>query len=161
MSAPGPSRRRQGSAGGSRAKAIVPQEKSQLRERAEAIHAADVALRHLRASAELLDSAHDWGTFDMFIGGIFSSLIKHKRIADAEEEFRAARDAVRRFARELDDVDDVDPGFNIGGLVGSIDIFFDNVIADIFVQYKINKAQKRVALAIAQIEQIRAYLMDV
>lgn len=141
---------------------IERREKSQLRERAEAIHAADVALRHLNRSLELLDSARDWGTFDMFIGGMVSSMIKHKRIDDAEDEFNAARDAVKRFAREVADVDDADiVRFDINGLVSGIDIFMDNVLADIYVQYKIEKAQERVRVAIAQISAVREQLMRV
>lgn len=145
----------------SKSQDIVPQEKSQLRERAEAIWAADYALKHLEKSLDLLESAENWGTFDMLLGGVVSSIIKHKRIQDAEEEFHAARDAVRAFAREVGDVEDVDVGFDIGTLASSIDIFFDNPIADIFVQYKIGKAQARVRDAIAQIQQIRAVLYDV
>lgn len=143
-------------------KSVVPREKSQLRERAEAIHAADVALRHLERSADLLDSAANWGTFDMFIGGMLSSMIKHRRIDDAEDEFNAARDAVKRFARELSDVQGIEDTvrFDISGWISGIDIFMDNVFADWYVQTKIHQAQERVAEAIVQISQIRQALMD-
>lgn len=148
-----------GAAGAGRG--IERREKSQLRQRAEAVHAADVALRHLNRSLELLDSAHDWGTFDMFIGGIVSSMIKHKRIADAEEEFNAARNALKRFARELSDVDGEEISLDAGSVASAIDIFADNIFADIFVQFKINKSQRRVRTAIAQVSAIRAQLMRV
>lgn len=151
-----------GTGRGEGAGGLVSQEKSQLRERAEAIHAANVALRHLERSAELLDSARDWGSFDMFIGGMVASMIKHKRIDDAEDEFNAARAAVRRFARELSDVEGVDPiRLDVNGLVSGIDIFLDNVFVDIYVQVKIDKAQRRVAEAIAQIQAIRKVLYQV
>ena len=142
---------------------IETAEKSQLRERAEAIHAADVALRHLGRSVELLNSARKWGALDMLGGGIVSSLIKHKRIDDAEDEFNAAREAVRRFVTELADVEGAKDmaRFNISGLVSGIDIFADNVFADIYVQVKIDQARERVETAIVQIRRIRAMLMDV
>lgn len=135
---------------------------SPLRERAEAIHAADAALDHLHRSLEKLDSASNWGLFDMFAGGVITSFIKHKRIDDAEDEFNAARDAVRAFARELKDVHDPELlRFDIGGFASGMDIFFDNVFADIYVQHKIERARDRVRAAIRQIETIRDQLARV
>ncbi|MBY4797498.1 hypothetical protein K6V98_03890 [Collinsella sp. AGMB00827] len=134
----------------------------ELRQRAQAIHAADRALAHLRRAADLLDSAKSWGYFDMFLGGIVSSMIKHRRIDDAEDEFNAARAAVQRFARTMNDFDpDEIVRFDRGGFVAGIDIFLDNVFADIFVQRKIEKAQVRVGEAIEHISLMRERLMDV
>lgn len=132
---------------------------SELRERAEAVRAADIALDHLHRSLEKLNSASNWGLFDLFAGGMITSLIKHKRIDDAEDEFNAARDAVRAFARELEDVRDPELlRFDIGGFASGMDIFFDNVFADIYVQHKIERARDRVRAAIRQIEAIRDQL---
>ena len=136
---------------------------SPLRRRAEAVHAADVALRHLARAGELLDSASDWGRFDLICGGVVSSLIKHRRIDDAEDEFNAARDALRRFASSLSRLEDVDEtiDFEIGGLAGAIDIFADNIFADLYMQAKIERARARVDTAIEQVGEIRQALMDV
>ena len=89
-------------------------------------------------------------------------MIKHRRIDDAEDEFNAARDAVKRFARELSDVQGIEDTvrFDISGWISGIDIFMDNVFADWYVQTKIRQAQERVAEAIVQISQIRQALMD-
>ncbi|WP_085829792.1 hypothetical protein [Collinsella vaginalis] len=135
-------------------------ESSQIRERAEAIHAADIAIEHMERALEKLNSASNWGLFDMFAGGMITSMIKHRRIDDAEDEFNAARDAVRAFARELSDVNDPELlRFDIGGFASGMDIFFDNVFADIYVQHKIERARDRVRAAIEQVGAIRAQLM--
>lgn len=126
------------------------------RDRAEAVRAADIALGHLRRSLKKLDSASNWGLFDLFAGGAIVSLIKHRRIDDAEDEFNAARDAVRTFARELTDLPDAELlRFDIGSFAAGMDIFFDNVFSDIYVQHKIERARQRVREAIRQVETVR------
>lgn len=85
----------------------------------EAIVAANEALEHLRAAADELNSAGRWGMVDMMGGGFFTSAIKHGRLSNAQDEIQEAKRALKRFSRELRDVDE-DAGLNVevGGLLG-------------------------------------------
>lgn len=126
----------------------------------EAIAAADVALDHLEAAANQLDRAGSWGIADMLGGGFLSTLMKHRRMDDADEELEAARDAVRAFARELADVDrSLDLDLDTGGFLGFADYFFDGIIADWMVQSKIDKAKSQVERAVREIVAVRNQLV--
>ena len=50
------------------------------KEKREAIDAGNKALESLRTAKENLDSAHNWGLFDMFAGGLISSLAKRSKM---------------------------------------------------------------------------------
>ena len=63
----------------------------ELREIREARDVGYQALRSLRNAEELLESAGNWGIFDMIGGGMFSSMIKHSKIDKANAEMEQAR----------------------------------------------------------------------
>ena len=67
------------------------------REIQEAVAAGERALDSLRAAEKSLNSAGGWGLFDMFGGGMFSTMIKQSKINDARGELEAARYALRSF----------------------------------------------------------------
>jgi len=68
------------------------EDEDQLREIKEAQDACEAALTSLGQAQRAVDSAQSWGTYDTwFGGGLFSSLMKHDRIDDAEEFMRAVR----------------------------------------------------------------------
>ena len=127
--------------------------------RNDALAAADEALDHLYAAQEQLTKARNWGFYDMLGGGMFGSMIKHSKMQKANNEIQAAKEAVARFARTLDGVEgfDTSSGLNVevGGMWGFMDVFMDNIFADIMVQQRINEAQAQVDAAIQQVEYLR------
>lgn len=126
----------------------------------EAIQAADRALEHLNRSYDLLSSAGTWGLFDVFAGGMFTSLVKRSKLNDAEAELQAARAALDAFVHKLDDVDER-AGLHIetGGFLSFADIFFDNAFLDLYVQGQIEESKHQVMQAIEQVEAIRSQLI--
>ncbi len=122
------------------------------RERQEAIRAGERALRSLQDAEHYLGGARLWGIVDLFGGGGLSGLLKHAKINDATKALNKAKADLRVFQKELRDVNDLD--IDIGGFLTFADFFFDGVIADWFVQSKIQKARKQVADAISQVEWI-------
>lgn len=131
-----------------------------LREINEAIRAADDALVYLHRAAEYLGSARSLGVWDMLGGGFLSTMLKHGKLDRARVEMENARDALRHFADELRDVEEV-PEFNldVGDFLTFADYFFDGFLADVMVQSRIRDAQTQVADAIRQVERIRDQLM--
>ena len=131
-----------------------------MTERNEAIQAANVALEHLYRSQELLNSAGTWGMFDIFAGGMLTSLIKRSKMGGAQEELDAARAALRVLAREVHDVEEAG-AFQIetGDFLSFADMFFDNAFLDIYVQTQISEARRQVAGAIQQVEALREQLI--
>ena len=125
----------------------------------EAIDAADAALRHLGNAADMLDDAGRWGIVDLLGGGLITTLLKHRKISDAQDEIDEAKHALRIFVKELDDVDEA-TGLNVelGSGLQFADIFFDGVLADWIAQNKIDRAKQQVADAMRQVYAVRSQL---
>lgn len=126
----------------------------------QAITAANVALEHLHVAANKLDSASRWGWFDIFGGGFISTLIKHQRMDHAEDEMRAAKQALLAFKRELQDVDkNISLDFNATDFLTFADYMFGGALADAFMQSRISEAQDNLHDAITQVSSVRAELL--
>jgi len=125
----------------------------------EALQAADNALFHLRQAQRQLRSARNWGLYDLFGGGFFSTLIKHSKMNRARNEVEAARDAVCRFSRELSDVaGSAQFEMDTDDFLSFADYFFDGFMADYMMQNRIGRARDQVDNAIVRISRIRDQL---
>ncbi len=130
-----------------------------VREIREAVQAGHEALGYLEAARDCLDSAGNWGIVDMLGGGLISTFVKRSKMKDADELVQRARDALKRFQRELMDVENI-PEFHIemGDFLAFADYFFDGIVADWLVQSKINDARRRVDNAIRKVNGILGQL---
>ena len=125
------------------------------REMKEAIDAGERALSSLRMAQEKLNSAGNWGLFDMFGGGLFSTLIKRSKMDDASVLMETAKSDLKRFQKELKDVNiPLDMRMEVGSFLSFADFFFDGFVADYLVQSKISDAKEQVSDAIIRVEQI-------
>lgn len=121
----------------------------------EAIDAGERALISLRMAQEKLNSAGNWGLFDMFGGGLFSTIIKRSKMDDASELMETAKLDLKRFQKELKDVNvPLDMRMEVGSFLSFADFFFDGFVADYLVQSKISDAKEQVSDAIIRVEQI-------
>ena len=125
------------------------------REVDEAIQAGTQALRSLREARQCLESAGNWGILDLLGGGLISTFVKHSKMDDADRLVQQARSDLKRFQRELMDVDTV-AEFHIEtrDFLSFADYFFDGLIADWLVQSRINDAKRQVDTAIQKVEEI-------
>ena len=122
----------------------------------EAIETADAALEHLRAAQDYLESAGNWGVWDILGGGFFATLIKHGKMEDAQRELDLAKTAVKRFGQELRDVQQtVHIQLETGDFIHFSDLFFDGFLSDWLVQSRIREAEQQVEYAIRQISAIQ------
>ena len=125
-----------------------------LREIDEAIRAGERALDSLREAKNQLNSARNWGIYDMIGGGLISSMIKHSKIDQANEWMDQANRYLRCFAKELRDVDGEGLQIDTGSLVTMLDIFCDNFFSDLLVQQKINDGRARIDALSERIEDV-------
>lgn len=124
------------------------------REVNEAIQAGSQTLASLRQAKECLDSAGNWGILDMLGGGLISTFVKHSKMNDAESLIEQARRDLKRFQRELKDVDTIaDFHIETGDFLAFADYFFDGLIADWLMQSRINDAKRQVDSAIQNVEE--------
>lgn len=125
------------------------------REIDEALRAGQDALRCLERAKDCLSSAGNWGIVDILGGGMLTTFIKRSKMKDADVLVQQARSALKRFQRELMDVESI-PEFHVqtGDFLSFADYFFDGVVADLLVQSKINDAKRQVEDAIQKVNYI-------
>ena len=123
------------------------------REVDEAIRAGERALDSLREAKAKLNSARNWGIYDILGGGVISSVVKHSKMSSANEWVAQANHDLKRFAKELRDVDEDGLYVQAGSLASTLDIFFDNVFSDFIVQNRINEARAEIDRMIDRIER--------
>lgn len=131
------------------------------REKREAIEAGETALRSLRSAKSYLNSARGWGIYDILRGGMISTAIKHSKINSAQAQIEQARWDLQKFSHELNDVTAITgTNFGIGDFATFADFFFDGLIADFYVQSKINKARAQIDEAIRRVEYVLCELRN-
>ena len=131
------------------------------KEKREAVIAGRRALTSLRAAQEDLNSAKNWGLWDMFGGGFFSTMIKRSKMDAAKQNMEQAKYELRNFSRELRDVSvSYHLEMETGDFLSFADWFFDSFLVDWMVQDQINKARDQVAQAIWKVENILRQLQS-
>ncbi len=132
-------------------------ESHEIREAIDAGQAASDGLRHV---VDAMRSASGWGVWDMLGGGLIATAVKHSRMDEARDAAYHVQDLLRRFRRELADVQGL-PG-NLIEEVGSFetfaDYFFDGLIVDWVVQSKIDRSLDNAQQAYNQVDSILAKL---
>src|SRR5690606_14589439 len=111
----------------------------------EAVSAGRAVMGALDRARDRLQSARNWGAYDMLGGGVISTAVKHSRIDEARSAIHSAQNSLRRFQNELEDVQRVvNVRIEIGGLLTFADYFFDNLITDWIVQGRIHRSLKQI-----------------
>jgi hypothetical protein len=121
----------------------------------EAVNTANDALFHLQKADEILGHAENWGFVDLFAGGMITTMIKRSKMSDAKNEIEQAKRSMHRLSGYLQDFRGM-PNMTVdmNGFLGFADYFFDGVVADWFVQTKINDARRQVKDAISEVQGI-------
>ena len=125
------------------------------REINEAIVAGERALQSLKSAQEKLNSAGNWGVWDMLGGGFISTMMKQSKMSEAQNHMEDAKYYLKVFQKELSDVNVIsDLKMEIGSFLSFADFFFDGFVADYLVQSKISDAKTQVAEAIFRVEEL-------
>ena len=141
---------------------IVEEESNLLdrdKEIKEAIEAGYQLLNALERADRSLSSAKDWGTWDILGGGMISTMAKHSKIDDAQEEISNIQSLSRTFYRELEDIDSYEKiTLEIGSFLTFADYFFDGLLADLSVQSKLKDSSRQVRDAQNKVSRILSRL---
>ncbi|HOW23601.1 MAG TPA: hypothetical protein PLV23_08210 [Sedimentibacter sp.] len=133
----------------------IEESKRNIREIKEAVLAGQSAANHLDSALSSLNSAQGWGTWDILGGGLITDLAKHSHIDDAMREAERAHQKLREFKSELADVRiNCNISFDMGGFAKFADFFFDGLIADWYMQSKINNSYQSVVNVRNQVSSV-------
>lgn len=133
----------------------INQARVNLKEIKEAITAGGRVVESLDCALESLRKARGWGTYDMLGGGLISDIAKHSHIDEAKGEVEQAQRLLRQFNTELTDINlNADISIETEGFRKFTDFFFDGLIADWFMQSKINDSFDNVSDVRSQVQTI-------
>lgn len=105
-----------------------------IKELEEAIYAGNELLYSLYDVQKKLSSAGNWGLWDIFGGDMIATMVKHSKLNEAKAEISRVQSLLRKFYRELEDVNEyVDINLNIGTFLTFADFFFDGMFSDLAV----------------------------
>ncbi len=117
----------------------------QLKELNEAIDAGDRTMNFIEQALNALQSAANWGTWDMLGGGVLSTMAKRSKMSEAQNHITNMQNWISSFARELKDVNtSIESDLELDSFLGFADYFFDGFFVDWAVQSKIHQAQDKV-----------------
>ncbi|SHN83977.1 hypothetical protein [Desulfitobacterium chlororespirans] len=132
-----------------------------LKEIDEAIEVGDQVLDSLNQALRNLSSAEGWGTWDLLGGGVISGLAKHSHINSAQADIEKTQSLLRQFKTELTDIRiGTELSLKTEGFIKFADFFFDGIIADWFMQTRINESQASVENVKNQVQSIMAKLHE-
>jgi hypothetical protein len=134
----------------------------ELREVAEALHAARTAHDALAQVQRKLGSASGWSTYDTFFGGgALSSAVKHSRLDEAAQAAAHADRCLAVLRTELADVEGpalTAPRLVVDGLTKFVDVWFDNIFTDLAVRDRIKQAEQNVNRSMRLVREVHGRL---
>ena len=152
-------------AGGEAAEKLLAMEealsalKVREKELSEALQAGEAALQTTRQILDRLDSAKNWGTWDLVGGGLISDLAKHSQLDDAQALVERLQGQLRRFQAELTDVQvKCSLQIQVDGFLRFADYFFDGILSSWAVLDRIRSAQDQVIRVQSQLENLLSTL---
>lgn len=118
---------------------------NKIRELGEAIVAGNIAAEYVDPVMKNLDSAENWGAFDIFGGGIIASMAKHEKLNQAQQELENLYSYLNTFRTELADVNiNFDTDVTFDDFTTTADWLFDGFFIDGFVLNKIQGSKHRI-----------------
>jgi DNA repair exonuclease SbcCD ATPase subunit len=133
---------------------------SQLREVEEAITAGQAARKGISQVLDDLQSAQGWGVWDLLGGDLLATALKHDRIDDARQAVVAVQDELRRFQRELADVEQSAQFIveDISNFETFADYFFDGLMIDWVVQSRVDRSLENARATAQRLDDLLAQL---
>lgn len=136
---------------------------SEVKEITEAITAGNSVISGLEQLIDSLESAKNWGTWDLLGGEFLATAIKHAKIDDARKGINDVQTKMSQLTRELADVrKSVELQIDITELASFADFFIDGLIVDWIVQSKIvdslaqsKKTKDIIVQAVKELEELK------
>ena len=124
-----------------------------------AIDAADYALDCLVQVQRSMNDSSTASFLDMMTKGFFTSLMKYSALSESDVDIQQAQNALDSLNAELRVLlKKRSVQLKYDRLATAIDMWIDDGLFDALTHLQINKAQKRIARAITQVENIRRKL---
>ena len=111
------------------------------REIQEALFEGDRLIPYIEKAISALNSAKNWGIYDMMGGDLIATMEKRSKMSDASNALNSIKIMLNKYNSELNDLsENISVSLNLDSFSGFMDYFFDNFFTDYFIQGKINTA---------------------
>ncbi|MCF0149014.1 MAG: hypothetical protein HUJ77_11530 [Clostridium sp.] len=111
------------------------------REIQEALFEGDRLIPYIEKAISALNSAKNWGIYDMMGGDLIATMAKRSKMSDASNALNSIKIMLNKYNSELNDLsENISVSLNLDSFSGFMDYFFDNFFTDYFIQGKINTA---------------------
>ncbi len=125
----------------------------------EAMTASGKVMVKIHDTLKALESAENWGTWDILGGGMITTMAKHGEIDKAQAIMQQLKYELRHLNNELEDVGQgINFNVEIDEFLSIADYLFDGLLVDISVQSKINNAQSQMKQLERKVQDIQATL---
>lgn len=119
----------------------------------EAQDSGDAVMDQINRIRKSLGSASTWGTIDLFTDGFFADMAKYSHMDDAQAEMQELNRLLRRFSKELQDVDaHANLSADIGSGMRFADFFFDGFFTDAMALNRIDRVKSQVENIASQVQ---------
>lgn len=132
-----------------------------LTELREAKQASETVLGRIDRALYSLGKAKNWGLWDIFSDGFFSSWIKRNHIRDSNAEITGLTDSLQQLSKELSDVQmQLSAEISDGFADQMWDVYFDNIITDFRVQGEIQDKLHELSVLRDEVQTVDAKLEE-
>jgi len=137
----------------------LAQRRNHIKEIREAQSAGNRALSMTEQIQSSLNSAGNWGTYDMLGGGLVADIAKHSHLDDAQRMIERLQIQLRQYKTELADIRiSADMQVNVEGFLRFADVFFDGLFSAWRVQDNISGARMQVTSVRGKVHQVQTKL---
>ena len=137
----------------------IAEQKNHQKEIKEAVSAGTRALGTAVSILSSLDSAQNWGTWDLVNGGLIAGMAKHSYLDEAQDKVITLQSQLRKFKTELTDITiQTDMKVNVDGFLRFADYFYDGLFFDWAVLDKISQSKSSVIAIKTQVENVLSNL---
>lgn len=107
----------------------------------EALFEGDRLLPCINDAISYLNSAQNWGIYDMLGGDLIATIAKRSKMDDASNAINSIKVMLKKYNAELNDLsEEINISLQLSGISSMMDYLFDNFFTDYFIQGKINSA---------------------
>lgn len=133
----------------------------ELKEIQEALFEGDKLIPYIDKAISNLNSAQNWGIYDMIGGDFIATMAKRSKMDDASKSINSIKVMLNRYNAELKDLsDEINVNLNLDSMSSIFDYLFDNFFTDYFVQGKINSALDSTKNLKAKVNNIQSSLTN-
>lgn len=116
---------------------------------------AEIVRTLIEQALEKIDSARNWGLYDIFAGGMISSMVKRGRMKESNQLMEEIERTLQRLQKEYGDINlELPEQLNLDFASEMFDVWFDNIFTDLSVQSNLKKRREQLVYLYDQVDEL-------